>query len=223
MESVFRLLRPGGETLSQVVTWGDQAFKFLVDRHTALQTKHVPVILVPVKLAILFLLAVFQSVPPGQTNENQHLNEAQAESTVALPFVKIAGNVADRVRHRSLNNYLGIYVSPKNWQAASKDRDLGPFLVAKEARPKPGRSAACVFSPDRDIALCVYFDGETPFGVATVKVEVSGRIDPYRVRSSYEGVSKKLLKPGEQTLRFARSASTLDDGRVLPAFLITNR
>lgn len=146
-----------------------------------------------------------------------------AQSKQALSFVKTAAVVADHVRHRWLNNYFGLYISPENWALASKDDYVGPFLRVKYAKPKAGRSIACVFSPDKDIALCVYFDGETPFGLATVKVGVSGRVDPYKVASSYEGLATRLLRDPEQKLEFVPADASTDDGQSLPGFMIKAR
>lgn len=177
------------------------------------------------KFASMLLLAgllILSSAPAqtaasgnGDTEKNVEVQRAEAE---ALPFLRVTAVIADHLRHRSLNNYLGLYVSAQNWQAARTDRRVGPFLQVKYAKPKAGRSVACLFSSDWDIALCAYFDGDAPFGVATIKIGVSGHIDPYRVASSYEGVSTKLLKKSDQNLEFLPIEASTDDGRMLPAF-----
>ncbi|HLW52358.1 MAG TPA: hypothetical protein VKW06_05910 [Candidatus Angelobacter sp.] len=168
--------------------------------------------------ALIFLFAVLLA-PVASTGQAAQNNDS-AEKDRALTLVKIAADVADNVRHRPLNNYIGIFVALNNFGAAAKDGDLGPFFQMKDARAKPGRSAACVISPDKEIGLCVYFDGDSPYGVATAKAGVSGKIDPHRVELSYQGASKDLLKKTRQKLDFLPGDVATDDGQVLPAFSI---
>lgn len=139
-----------------------------------------------------------------------------------LFFVKIAGDVYGHIRHLTPNNFIAVYIPSEAWDEASKDRDLAPFLEIRDARKRKtrnARSAACIFSPDREMGLCVYFDGEVPFGVTTAKVSVSGRIEPERVEHSYQGVSKQMLRKNRQTLHFL-SSGTIDDARMLQAWRI---
>jgi hypothetical protein len=133
-----------------------------------------------------------------------------------LFFVKIAADVAGNVQQASLNGFLGLYIDPQNWASGLKDGDLGPFLKAREA--KPGRSAACLFSNNKDVAVCVYFDGDTPFGVAAAKAGASGKIEAGDVSSAYKAISKEMLKKSEQELRFEPGDAATDDGVSLPAF-----
>lgn len=173
-------------------------------------------------LAMAVVLAVCPCWAQGPAAGTNHEagNNAIRE---ALPFVQVAAVVADRVRHRSLNNYTGVYISEDNWSWASQDDYIGPFLRVKFAKPRPERSAACVFSPDKEIALCVYFDGHTPFGLTTIRVGVSGHVEPHRVALSYEGLANKLLKNSEQKLDFTPMPLTSDDGRTLPGFQLKKK
>ena len=144
---------------------------------------------------------------------------AAAEKKEPLFFVKIATDVAGNVQQHSLNGFLGLYVAPENWSSAVNDGDLGPFFKLKEA--KPGRSAACLFSGAKDVAICVYFDGETPFGVAAVKAGASGKIEASDVSASYKNVSKEMLKKGNQEFHFEPGDINTDDGQPIPGFQVT--
>ncbi len=135
-----------------------------------------------------------------------------------LSFVKIAADIAGNVQPGSLNGFLALYIDDQSWASGLKDGDLGPFLKVKEA--KPGRSAACLFAPAKDVAICVYFDGDTPFGVTAVKAGASGKIEAGDVPGAYKDVSKEMLKKGEQELRFEPGDAATDDGRAVPAFLV---
>lgn len=137
-----------------------------------------------------------------------------------LYFLKIAADVAGNVQNQPLNGYLAIYLDQQNWAAGLKDGDLGPFLKVKEA--KPGRSAACLFSAAKDAAICVYFDGDTPFGVAAVRAGGSGKIEASDIAAAYKAVSKEMLKKGAEELRFEPGDVATDDGQPLPAFLISS-
>src|SRR5689334_1806217 len=70
------------------------------------------------------------------------------DNSDSLAFVKVAVNVGGNVQSDSLVGRLAIYISEKNWAETLKDGDLGPFLKVKEA--KPGRSAACIFTNEKD-------------------------------------------------------------------------
>jgi hypothetical protein len=142
------------------------------------------------------------------------------ESKEPVFFARIAADVAGNVQSKSLNGFAAIYIEPKNWAAALKDSDLGPFMKVKEA--KAGRSAACLFSDSKDTAICVYFDGDSPFGVAAVKVGASGKIEDKDVAAVYKVVTKEMLKKGDTELSFDSSDVSTDDGTPLPGFLITS-
>jgi hypothetical protein len=137
-----------------------------------------------------------------------------------LFFVKIAANVAGNVQHETVEGSLGMYISEQNWAAALKDSDLGPFLKVKEG--KPGRSAACLFSQNKDSAVCVYFDGDSPFGLAAVKAGASGKIEAGDITAAYKPISKDVLKKGSGELTFGPTDLSMDDGQPLPAFIVTS-
>jgi hypothetical protein len=145
-------------------------------------------------------------------------NQPAAESVDPVFFVKMATQVAGNVQDHSLDGYLGIYVSEQNWAAGLKDGDLGPFLKLKEA--KPGRSVAYLFSAAKDAAICVYFDGKSPFGVVAVRAGSGGSIETSAIAAAYKVVSKDLLKKSDQEWRFNPTEINTDDGVALPAFQI---
>jgi hypothetical protein len=164
----------------------------------------------------VLVIAVFSlAVVVGLAAQDQ---PGRAESD-PLFFVKIAANVARNVQHETVEGSIGLYISDQNWAGGLKDGDLGPFLKVKEG--KPGRGAACLFAQDKGSAVCVYFDGNTPFGVAAVKAGASGKIEPGDVSGAYKTVSKDVLKKGSEELTFAHADLAMDDGQPLPAFIVT--
>jgi len=162
-------------------------------------------------LAIVVLTAAFQAV--GAQNQP---DQAKKEP---LFFVKIAANVAGNVQRELVNGSAGIYVNDQNWAAGLKDSDLGPFLRLQEA--KPGRSAACLFTRDKDAAVCVYFDGNSPYGVAAVKAAASGKLEASDIVGAYKPMAKEMLKKYTEELDFTPGDISTDDGQPLPAFLVT--
>jgi hypothetical protein len=144
-------------------------------------------------------------------------NQAQQAKEEPLAFVKRAAAVANNVQPESVNGSLGIYISDQNWATGLKDGDLGPFLKVKEA--KAGRSAACLFTQSKDAAVCVYFDGKDPSGVAAVKAGPSGKIEAGAI--AIKPVSKEMLKKGTEEFIFTESNISTDDGQPLPAFVVT--
>ena len=181
------------------------------------------------RIAVAFLLAGMLAVLASAQNKPAAQKPAPEKPAAEKPapekkdplfFVKIAGDVAGNVQSQSLNGYLAIYIDEKDWSEGLKDSDLGPFLKAKEA--KPGRSAACFFSSGKDAATCVYFDGDSPFGVAAVKAGASGQIQPADITTAYKAVTKEMLKKGSADLDFSPTDLSTDDGTPLSAFGVTS-
>jgi hypothetical protein len=158
-------------------------------------------------LAGVVATANFAQSKPQQTKEEP------------LALVKIAADVAVNVQHDTVNGSLGIYISEQNWGSGLKDSDLAPFLKVKEA--KADRSVVCFFTQQKDAVVCVYFDGNTPFGVTAVKAGSSGKIEAGDVAPTYKPVSKDMLKKGPQEINFTEADGVnTDDGQALPAFLV---
>jgi hypothetical protein len=134
-----------------------------------------------------------------------------------LAFIKIAADVAGNVQRETVSDSFGIYVGESNWASGVKDGDLGPFLKLKEA--KPGRSAACLFTQAKDSAVCVFFDGQSPFGVAAARADLGGGIQAEAVSAAYKAVTKEMLKHTAGLIFNATNVIT-DDGQVLPAFVV---
>jgi hypothetical protein len=166
------------------------------------------------KVAVTIMLAGMLAVLAGAgTSQN-------TESKDPLYLATIAADVAGNVQSKSLNGFLAIYVDPKNWAAGLKDSDLGPFLKVKEA--KAGRSATCLFSDAKDAVICVYFDGDTAFGVAAVTAGASGKIEDKDIAAAYKTVSKEMLKKSDAVLTFTPGDVSTDDGTPLPGFQIAS-
>ena len=145
-------------------------------------------------------------------------NQPQPKKEEPLSFVKIAADVASNVQHDTVNGSLGIYISEQNWPAGLNDSDLAPFLKVKEA--KADRSAVCFFRNEKDAAICVYFDGDNPFGVTAAKAGSSGRIEAGEVAAAYKPVSKDMLKKGTEEISFTKGEISTDDGQPLPAYAV---
>lgn len=145
-------------------------------------------------------------------------NQPAADAADPLSFVKTATDIAGNVQHDSLVGRLAIYISEKNWAEGLKDGDLGPFLKIKDA--KAGRSAACIFTNEKDAAICVYFDGKDPFGVVAAKTSAGAAFKPEDISVAYKPVSKDMLKKGDQQFDFNNIELNTDDGTALPAFQI---
>lgn len=171
------------------------------------------------RIALSFLVALFTVTLVAAQNQPATAKPGAAKKD-PLFFVKIAADVAGNVQQAPLSGYLGLYIDAQNWASGLKDSDLGPFLKVKEA--KPGLSAACLFSPNKDVAVCVYFDADTPFGVTAVKAGASGKIEAGDVPGGYKAISKDMLKKAEKELRFEQGDAATDDGQPLPAFQITD-
>jgi hypothetical protein len=161
--------------------------------------------------ALAVLAGIIVTAAFAQTQPQQKKDEP-------LAFVKIAADVAINVQHDTVNGSLGIYISGDNWGSGLKDSDLGPFLKVKEA--KPDRSVVCFFREQKDAAVCVYFDGNTPFGVTAVKAGSSGKIEAGDVAATYKPVSKEMLKKSTEELSFTEGEVNADDGQALPAFAV---
>jgi hypothetical protein len=160
--------------------------------------------------ACLAALATAQN-PPAPNQDNQGKKDP-------LAYVQTAADVANNLRHQSLNDYLGIYIDSKNWAAALKDGDLAPLLKTQEA--KPDRSAACLFSSAKDAAVCVYFDGEKAYGAMAVHAGASGKIEDKDIASGYKIVTQELLEKGGAKLQFNQTDVATDEGVPLPAYQI---
>ena len=146
-------------------------------------------------------------------------NKPDAEKKDPLSLVKIAANVVSNSQHQDLNDFLAIYVDQDTWVAALKDGDLGPFLKLKEA--KPGRSAVLFFQPDKEVAMSVFFDGDSAFGMTAVKAK-NGKIEASDISSAYKPVSKDMLKETGQGFQFTRGDITTDDGQPVTGFQVTS-
>ena len=132
-------------------------------------------------------------------------------------MVKVAANVAANTQHQDFNDFLAVYVDSKTWAAALKDGDLGPFLKLKEE--KPGRSAVLFFSPAKDIAISVFFDGDMAFGMTSAKAKNS-KIEASDISSAYKPVSKEMLKDAGVEFQFNKGDIATDDGQPLTGYQI---
>lgn len=150
------------------------------------------------------------------------LAAAQSKTTTEakdpLPLVKIAANVGSNIQDHSLSGFLAIYIDSQNWAAGLKDGDLGPFLKLKDA--KPGRSAVLIFSPEKDIAIAVFFDGDSAIGATSAKAK-SGEIESADI-SPVKPVAKDALKQPATDLEFTKGDVATDDGQSVPAFQISS-
>ena len=168
-------------------------------------------------LAFVMLAGALAAAASVQNEPNQEKSKSKDKND-PLSFIKVAADVAGNVQRETVNRSLGLYVAEGNWASGLNDGDLGPFLKLKEA--KPGRSAACLFTQAKDSAVCVYFDGQSPFGVVAVKAGANGGIQPQAISAAYKAISKEMLKHTAE-LTFTPTTLATDEGQELPAFLVT--
>lgn len=181
------------------------------DRSIVLGMKFRTAIALFVAGACLSALAVAQNTTAPDKNSATKMD--------ALAFVQTAADVAINLQYGSLNDHIGIYIDSKNWAAALKDGDLGPFLKAQEA--KPDRSASCFFH-EKDSAVCVYFDGEKAYGSAAAHAGANGKIEEKDIAAGYKKVTKELLEKSGVKLRFQEADGVnTDEGVPLPAYQVT--
>jgi hypothetical protein len=174
-------------------------------------------------LAFVVLAGALAAAASVQNETNQEKSKSQEkgkskDKNDPLSFIKVAADVAGNVQRETVNKSLGLYVAEGNWASGLNDGDLGPFLKLKEA--KPGRSAACLFTQAKDSAVCVYFDGQSPFGIVAVKAGANGGIQPQAISAAYKAISKEMLKHTAE-LTFTPTTLATDEGQELPAFLVT--
>jgi hypothetical protein len=160
----------------------------------------------------LFLAGVFSVLIAAQT-------KPQPKRYDPLFFAGISADVAGNVLNQSLNKYLTTFLDQTTWTAGLKDSDFGPFLRAKEA--KPGRGADFLFSETKEIAICVYFDGDIPFGVVVLHLSAGQKIQDSDVLAAYKSVTNEMLKKNSEDLRFTTTDMATDDGVALVAFQIS--
>lgn len=146
-------------------------------------------------------------------------DKPDAEKKEPLSLVKIATNVAINSQDQELNGFFAIYVDAKSWPSGLKDGDLGPFLKLKDE--KPGRSAVLFFSSDKDSAISVFFDGDSPFGVTAAKAK-NGKIEASDISAAYKPVLKEMLKETGQEFQFTQFDVAADDGQPVTGFQITS-
>jgi hypothetical protein len=170
-------------------------------------------------ISFLVLAVALMTVAASAQNTPSQPSGEKVEKKDPLFFVKIAADVAGNVQTQSLNGFLGIYIDSQTWPSALKDGDLAPFVKLKEG--KAGRSAACLFSGEKDAAVCVFFDGDTPFGVTAAKAAASGKIEANDVAAAYKPITKDMLKKSDKALQFEAGDLNTDDGAPIPGFQIS--
>jgi len=168
-----------------------------------------------VKIAITFtfVLLLVGSAPV----QAQH--KLDADGKQALPYVKIAADVAGNVQQNSLNNFTAVFISYRDSDQAKQDDDLAPFMTIKQAEPAGGRSTVCLFSAKKDSAICVYFSEKKPFGIVAAKAGPNGKLAD--IAAGYRPVSPDMLARSERKVHFEEITVTTDTGAGLTGFHIT--
>ena len=161
---------------------------------------------------VLAALLMAPSVAVGQ-------HKLDADGKEALPYVKIAADVARNVQVESLNNFLAIFITYRDSDQARQDDDLAPFVKIKQAEPTSFWSTVCFFSAKKDAAICVYFDEKKPFGVTAVKAGPNGKLSD--AAGAYRKVSREMLAKNEHKLSFQETVIHTDSGAGLTGFQVT--
>jgi hypothetical protein len=167
------------------------------------------------KITFAFVLLALLAAPRVVAGQHRLDDDGKA----ALPYVKIAADVARNVQQDSLNNFLAIFISYRDSDQALQDDDLAPFVKIKKAEPVSFWSTVCFFSAKKDAAICVYFDEKRPFGVIAVKAGSNGKLgDP---AAAYRTVSRDMLAKNEHKLNFQEITVQTDTGAGLTGFRVT--
>jgi hypothetical protein len=122
------------------------------------------------------------------------------------------------VQSESIDGYFAIYISPQNWISASADGDLGPFAAAQEA--SPSHSMACLFTPIKNNAVCVYFEGERAYGLTALRSDPNHPFTSAAAAASYKPITRELLKKAPGKIAFSPVNIKLDNGQSVDGFLI---
>jgi hypothetical protein len=166
-----------------------------------------------IRLAIVLVALV---LAPGVVLGQHKLD---ADGKEALPYVKIAADVARNVQQDSLNNFVAIFITYRDSDQALQDDDLAPFMKIKKAEPMSFWSSVCFFSAKKDAAICVYFSEKKPFGVTAIKAGPNGKLgDP---TEAYRKISADMLAKNEHKLSFEEIAIQTDTGTGLTGFRVT--
>lgn len=143
---------------------------------------------------------------------------ASAQDKATSQFLLTAINIASHVQSGSMDGYLAVYIAPVTWTAALTDSNLGPFLATQEAMSS--RSVTCLYSKKKDTAVCVYFDGTRPYGVAAVKSDAGHQFSAASAAASFQPITPDMLRKPPGKFSLSPQAITLDNGQQLAAFLV---
>lgn len=167
------------------------------------------------KTQLAFILAALLIAPCVALGQHK----LDTDGKQALPYVKVAADIARNVQQDSLNNFLAIFISYRDSDQALQDDDLAPFMKIKKAQPVSFWSSVCFFSAKKDTAICVYFDEKRPFGVVAVKAGADGKLDD--PAAAYRAVSRDMLAKNEHKLSFDEITVQTDTGAGLTGFRVT--
>lgn len=151
-------------------------------------------------------------------------NQAASEKKDPLSLVKMAVAIAVNTQHQDLDGYFANYVAPEQWAVALKDEDLGPFLKLKEQ--KPGRSVVIVMPPSLHspgATVCVYFDGDKPFGMTAAKGGDGHKILASDISVGYQAVTGKMTVKTTEEFQFESGTISTDDGDPIPSYQIKSK
>jgi hypothetical protein len=168
--------------------------------------------IVPIALALLIGFLEVAPLSFAQTN---------SDKKKAIVFAGTAAGIARKQHDQSLIGYVAIYVDETNWDALSKDGDLGPFLKFKE--PKRDRSAVILISGINEFVFCTYFDGSSPFGTVMLPPPGKTNITLRDVEAAYRTVNHDMTEGTFEELQFKEGTITSDDGKPIPSFKITGK
>ena len=159
----------------------------------------------PMKIRSVFPLLIATGILVAQ------LPCSQAQDKDVLKFVHIAADVATNLQPESIDGYTAIYIDAQNWSSASTDSELGPFVQAQEASAT--HSMACLFSPTRGYAVCVY-------GLSALKSDLKNPFTASGVAASYKPITRELLRKAPGTFAFSPININFDNGQALVAYQI---
>lgn len=133
-------------------------------------------------------------------------------------MVATALDIAANLRDQSLDGYVAIYIDDQTWPTALKDGDLGPFVKLNPA--KPNRRAIILTSSKTKPTICVFFDGNTAFGVAATGGMGGGEAATAEIAAGYKPVTSDLLTKRIHNPMLIPGEVSADDGTRLTTYQI---
>ncbi len=141
-----------------------------------------------------------------------------AQDAPRMPLVRLTADAAHQLNRDSLASYSATYFDEAAWRSGLTDSIFGPLLHAQD--PAPGRSAACILSPEFNDAICLFFQDSTPYGYLTLEVKPGLDFTAAGAKAAYAPVTPTIIGTHSFTYQFEAGNISLDDGTALTSYLV---